>query len=167
MPNTLPVDCKLWMTNSLSSEAPYASFCSSEKGRAIFSCMGGAVRLRRVSNLDVETADSAWSWNNGARLSSRVGSGDKTSSWIGLGYLYPEEVGRGWPLWNILPGVITNWLLYLNRQAFLALTERHRKAHASQWAWHRKHMTIITSVLEVLWTKCTPTEMGPAFQIKV
>ena len=31
-------------------------------------------------------------------------------------------------------------------------------ARASQWAWHRKHTTIITSVLEVLWTKCTPSQ---------
>ena len=35
-----------------------------------------------------------------------------------------EEVGRGWPLWNKLRGVIANWLLYLNRKAFLALTEK-------------------------------------------
>ena len=36
----------------------------------------------------------------------------------------PEEVRRSWPLWRKLPGVITNWLSYLNRQAFLALTKK-------------------------------------------
>jgi len=29
-------------------------------------------------------------------------------------------------------------------------------ARANQWAWHRKHVTTVTSVLKVLWTKCIP-----------
>ena len=29
-------------------------------------------------------------------------------------------------------------------------------ASANQWAWHRKHVTTITSALQVLWTKCIP-----------
>ena len=31
----------------------------------------------------------------------------------------PEEVGRGWPLWNILPRVITNWLSVSQRASVL------------------------------------------------
>ena len=32
----------------------------------------------------------------------------------------PEEVGRGWLLWNILPRVITNWLFVSQRASVLA-----------------------------------------------
>ena len=46
-----------------------------------------------------------------------------------------EEVGRGWPLWNKLPGVITNWLLYLNRQAFLAFTKKGPACQIKAGSW--------------------------------
>ena len=32
------------------------------------------------------------------------------------------------------------------------------RASANQWAWHRKHVTTVTSALQVLRTKCSPTQ---------
>ena len=61
--------------------------------------------MRKQARSQLLTAPSGFSWYIGNTALRHCASVEVRG---GLG---------GWPLWNQLPGIITNWLLYINRQA--------------------------------------------------